>query len=152
VSEEPKRLQPTSDVVREIYLRSGNECAFPGCMQRIINSEGTLIGELCHIEGALPGSPRFDPGQSNEQRRAYENLVLMCRVHHKETDNEENSRIRGAASSAEMQRISAFALEMSSLTGTGILLPSGNLRQLAVDLQPPNGPGVQLRGTAADDR
>jgi len=26
-------------------------------------------------------------------------------------------------------------------------LPSGNLRQLEVDLQPPNGPGAQLRGT-----
>ena len=60
--------------------------------------------------------------------------------------NPVSARIRGAASSAEMQRIAAFALEISSLTGTGILLSSGNLRQLAVDLQPPNGPGVQLRG------
>ena len=45
--------------------------------------------------------------------------------------NPDSVRIRGAASSAEMQRIAAFALEMSSLTGTGILLPSGNVRQLA---------------------
>ena len=45
--------------------------------------------------------------------------------------NPVSARIRGAASSAEMQRIAAFALEMSSLTGTGILLPSGNVRQLA---------------------
>ena len=62
--------------------------------------------------------------------------------------NPDSVRIRRAASSAEMQRIAAFALEMSSLTGTGILLPSGNVRQLAVVLQPPNESGAQLRQTA----
>ena len=47
-----------------------------------------------------------------------------------------------------MQRIAAFALEMSSLTGTGILLSSGNVRQLAVVLQPLNESGTQLRQIA----
>lgn len=86
---EIKRLTPTSDTVRELYLKSGNECAFPGCTHRMINEEGVFIGEICHIEAALPGGERFNPSQSNEERRAFSNLMLMCHAHHKVTDNVE---------------------------------------------------------------
>lgn len=29
--EEPRRLEPVAEVLRELYLRSRNQCAFPGC-------------------------------------------------------------------------------------------------------------------------
>lgn len=84
---DPKRLTPKSKTLRELYLKSGNQCAFGGCSQLIINSEGTLIGEVCHIEGALPNSQRFNEDQSNEDRRTFENLILLCRNHHAITNN-----------------------------------------------------------------
>lgn len=85
--EVPKRLTPTQDVVRELYLKSGNECAFPGCSNRIIDKDGIFIAQLCHIEAAEPGGERFNPKQTNEERRAFSNLMLMCYKHHKITND-----------------------------------------------------------------
>jgi len=85
--EEPKRLPPTKDVLRELYLKSGNQCAFPGCYQTILNDKGVLVGEICHIEAAMPGGERFNKNQNNEDRRAAANLIILCHEHHKETDD-----------------------------------------------------------------
>jgi len=89
MSEEPKRLAPTPETTRALYLRSGNQCAFPGCVERIIDPEGNLVGEICHICAVKKGEPRFDEGQSNEDRRYYDNLILLCRKHHRVTDDED---------------------------------------------------------------
>lgn len=86
-SERPKRLAPTTSTARELYLRSGNECAFPGCRARIIDETGNFVGELCHITAALPGGERFDASMSNEKRRSADNLMLMCHEHHVVTDD-----------------------------------------------------------------
>src|SRR5690625_4714515 len=87
MKKEVKRLKPFTSVLRELYLKSGNECAFLDCNERMIQSDGTFIGEVCHIEAAMPNGPRFNPRQSNEHRRQYDNLMLMCPKHHKVTDN-----------------------------------------------------------------
>jgi hypothetical protein len=41
-----------------------------------------MVGEVCHIKGKKPGSARHDPDQPEEERDAFENLVLMCPIHH----------------------------------------------------------------------
>lgn len=82
-----KRLPPTPDTLRELYLKSGNKCAFPGCQERMIDEDGVFIGQVCHIEAAMPGGQRFNINQSNEDRRKFENLMLMCHKHHKITDD-----------------------------------------------------------------
>lgn len=87
MSEKVKRLKPTLDTLRELYLKSGNKCAFPGCHEIMIDENGVFIGEVCHIEGAMPGGERFNKNQSNEERRKFENLMLMCHKHHKITDD-----------------------------------------------------------------
>jgi len=51
----------------------------------------TLTGEVCHIKGARPGSARFDPGQTDVERHAYANLVLMCPTHHTVIDDDEEA-------------------------------------------------------------
>lgn len=85
--ETPKRLAPTSQVIRRLFLLSGNQCAFPGCEHPIISPDGTYVGEICHIHSAEKGGERFDENQTNEDRRAFENLLLLCHAHHVETDN-----------------------------------------------------------------
>ena len=82
-----KRLAPTADTVRRIYLLSGNQCAFPGCNHPIIVQDGTYVGELCHICAAEEGGERFDPTQTNEDRRLFDNLLLMCHDHHVMTND-----------------------------------------------------------------
>ncbi|MDX8367873.1 hypothetical protein [Cytobacillus sp. IB215665] len=82
-----KRLSPKTKVLRELYLKSGNQCAFPGCTQLLIDKDGNFIGQVCHIEAAMPGGPRFNPKQTDEERRAYSNLMLLCYEHHIVTDD-----------------------------------------------------------------
>jgi len=51
----------------------------------------TLIGEICHIQGVRPGSARYDPCQTDVERHAYANLVLMCPSHHTVIDDDEEA-------------------------------------------------------------
>jgi hypothetical protein len=87
MKEKVKRLQPKMDVLRELYLKSGNECAFPDCERKIISAAGEFIGQLCHIEAAEKGGQRFNENESNEQRRTFQNLLLMCYEHHVTTND-----------------------------------------------------------------
>lgn len=83
----PKRLAPTLTTLRELFLKSGNLCAFPGCQHLVMNADGVFIADLCHIEAAEPGGERFNPNMTNEQRRAFDNLLMMCGQHHRVTDD-----------------------------------------------------------------
>lgn len=87
MSETPKRLSPTLETLRELYLKSGNVCAFPGCSAVLMDADGTFIGQLCHIEAAEPGGERFNEHMTNEGRRSASNLMLMCYPHHRTTNN-----------------------------------------------------------------
>lgn len=82
-----KRLAPTWDTLRALYLKSGNRCAFSGCARSLVSDDGDFVGQVCHIEAAEPGGERFNPAQTNEERRHVSNLLLMCYDHHVETDN-----------------------------------------------------------------
>jgi hypothetical protein len=61
-----------------IRLLSGNECAFPGCRQPVISDNGTLIAQIVHIEAAMPGGGRYNASMTDEDRRAFENLMVLC--------------------------------------------------------------------------
>ena len=53
----------------------------------LFTTQNIIVGEICHIEAANPGGQRFNEDTTDEQRRSYENLLLLCRTHHKETDD-----------------------------------------------------------------
>jgi len=82
-----QRLAPRADTIRALFARSGNQCAFPGCTQPLINDKNQFIGQVSHIEGALPGGERYNPDQTDEERRGYANLLLFCYPHHIETND-----------------------------------------------------------------
>jgi hypothetical protein len=86
MAKKAKRLTPKPETLRELFLKSGNQCAFPGCDARMMDKDGVFIGQLCHIEAAEDGGPRFNATMSDEDRRAFGNLMLMCYPHHKVTD------------------------------------------------------------------
>jgi predicted transcriptional regulator len=92
--EEPKRLAPVKEVLRDLYLLSGNQCAFPGCTRTILNDKGNLVGQVCHIEAAMQGGERFNPNRTNEERRAFSNLMLLCYDHHIETNDVEKYTVK----------------------------------------------------------
>lgn len=82
MNEPVKRLTPEKETLRELYLKSGNLCMFPECSERMINKDGVFIGQVCHIEAAEDGGERFNASQTNEERRHFSNLMLMCYPHH----------------------------------------------------------------------
>lgn len=87
LAEEPKRLEPTKETLRALFLKSGNLCAYPTCEHLMMNAHGAFIGQICHIEAAERGGARFNPDQTNEDRRAFSNLMLLCYEHHVVTNN-----------------------------------------------------------------
>jgi hypothetical protein len=82
---------PRPSTIRKLFALSSNRCAFPDCQTGIVDrSTGTIVGEVCHIRAQKEGGPRFNAGQTSEERHSLENLVLMCGVHHKIIDADEN--------------------------------------------------------------
>lgn len=56
-------------------------------MQALITA-GTPTGEVCHIRAQAAGGPRYDASQTDAERHASENLVIMCPGHHKVIDSD----------------------------------------------------------------
>lgn len=81
------RIAPTRETLIALFAKSGNVCAFPGCTHELVTSRNIFVGQICHIEAANPGGQRFNPSSTDEQRRLFENLLLLCYRHHKETDD-----------------------------------------------------------------
>lgn len=81
------RKKAKIDVIRALFAKSGNECAFPGCCNKLVNKKNQFIGQICHIEAAEPGGERYNPNQTDDERRSFDNLVLFCYEHHVETND-----------------------------------------------------------------
>ena len=47
-------------------------------------------GKAAHIQGEHPGSARYNPDQSDEERNGLGNLMFVCQDHHDIIDNGEN--------------------------------------------------------------
>ncbi len=82
--------RPTEATIKRLFARSGNRCAFPRCAVEIIQGD-TLVGEICHIKAARPGGPRYDENQTSAERHSYDNLILLCGIHHTVVDDDEEA-------------------------------------------------------------
>jgi len=78
---------PSEKTVKRLFALSRNRCAYPKCETPIVHSSGTITGEVCHIKAQSTGGPRFDSKQSDETRHSFENLLLLCSVHHRIVDD-----------------------------------------------------------------
>ena len=74
-----------SKVIKELYARSGNMCAFPGCFCKLFFN-GMNISEICHIQGLNPNSARHNSSLSDTEVNSIENLILLCPTHHSLVD------------------------------------------------------------------
>ncbi len=81
---------PSERDVKRLFALSQNRCAYPGCKTAIVQASGTQTGKICHISAKSQGGPRYDPKQGEEQRNGFENLILLCSVHHDIVDQEPN--------------------------------------------------------------
>ena len=74
---------PSFPTVKRLFAVSGNVCAFPDCCTPLVEeTSGKVTGRICHIKAQSQRGPRHDPTQSEEERHGFENLILMCPIHH----------------------------------------------------------------------
>lgn len=78
--------EPSLSTIKRLFFESGRRCAFPGCAVRLVNENGTIIGEICHMKARNSRGPGYDPGQSEAERQGYDNLLLLCPTHHRTID------------------------------------------------------------------
>jgi hypothetical protein len=77
-----------------LWGRSGSRCAI--CKQELIISatisdSEAVVGDECHIISGETNGPRHDPSYPAEKIDSYENLMLLCRVHHKMVDDQSST-------------------------------------------------------------
>lgn len=81
-----------SDKTRKVlWGRSGNRCAI--CKRELVidatqDDDESVVADECHIISPQPSGPRHDPSFPPEKLDAYENLILLCRTHHKMVDDQ----------------------------------------------------------------
>lgn len=78
-----------------IWGRSGNMCAYPDCKKQLVIDETStddpsVIGQEAHIVAKKENGPRGQYPLELEKRDKYDNLILLCSVHHKLIDDQEN--------------------------------------------------------------
>ncbi len=74
--------------LKRLFARSRNRCAFAGCTAPLVEDSGTVTCIICHIKARSERGPRYDPAQSEEERCAFDNLLLLCGRHSKVIDTE----------------------------------------------------------------
>ena len=68
-----------------LFTLSQGSCYHPDCERQVItwiDASPAVDAHIAHIHGANPGSPRYDLGMTDEQRRSFPNLILLCKPHH----------------------------------------------------------------------
>jgi hypothetical protein len=76
-------------IVKTLYALSRNKCAFPNCDQSLVSEDcKSLIGEICHIRGQKKGSARYDASITKSELIGLDNLIILCRNHHKVIDSD----------------------------------------------------------------
>jgi hypothetical protein len=81
------RKSVKTSTLRSLLSKCGNVCAFPGCTSEVFNGNHKLVAQICHIEAAEPGGERYNHSSDDEQRRSFDNLIVLCGKHHIETND-----------------------------------------------------------------
>lgn len=83
------RPEPTLATKLQVWASAAGRCTF--CNRLVIDNEdlglAVSIGELAHNVGWSDNSPRGESDLNTEERRAAENLLLLCRTCHKPADD-----------------------------------------------------------------
>lgn len=90
-----------------------------------MNENGKFVGEVCHIEAAMPGGERFNPNMTNEDRRSFGNLMLMCHHHHVVIDDVEKynvEKLKEMKRNHEAKYSGIIGQMMNSITDYGMSL------------------------------
>lgn len=75
------KASPNAHTQRRLFASSAGYCQNPACSEKLFNeAEGKrfLIAELAHVFAAQDDGPRPNTELSEEERGAFENLIVLC--------------------------------------------------------------------------
>jgi len=91
-----RRKEIPRPVRNHIWQNSAGRCAKPDC--RIKTSlpgnsvdNPSTISDIAHIHAYSNGGPRPNPDGIEKNPNEYDNLILLCKNHHKEVDDQSNT-------------------------------------------------------------
>lgn len=78
-----------------LWGNAANMCSFPNCRKRLVidktlTDDVSIVGEECHIVAKSENGPRGKSEITQDERDKYDNLILLCNVHHKIIDDQIN--------------------------------------------------------------
>lgn len=125
--------------IKKLFSLSAGRCNI--CSRELIE-ENVQIGEMAHIIARSPGGPRSVEGQSNNN--SYDNLILLCSVHHKVVDSALQSysaerlfqikRDFENSVSVRLDLKKEYIEDLGSLNRLFEFIDITNLRQMAIQL------------------
>ena len=73
----------TPRTVKKLYALASNSCTNPECRGMLVvagkkSGKSGQLGKIAHIRSAEQTSARYDTSMTDDQRRAFENLILLC--------------------------------------------------------------------------
>ncbi|SKD01830.1 hypothetical protein SAMN05660461_2316 [Chitinophaga ginsengisegetis] len=81
-----KRKGIKVDVMRQLLVRTGNQCAFPDCTEILFTDDNVYVGNYCHINAVNELGKRYDSSLSEDYINSTENILVLCTKHHKIID------------------------------------------------------------------
>lgn len=77
-----------------LWARSGNRCAMCQCeitLDATSVDAHSVVGDECHIISTEKNGPRYVDPHPFEDMDCYQNLLLLCKTHHKLVDDQRNT-------------------------------------------------------------
>jgi hypothetical protein len=84
-------MPPSDKIKRIIWTKAGGRCAFCRevlCITGAAPEVSHLIGDVAHIVAEEENGPRGQSDLTLEQRNFESNLILVCKPHHKQIDDD----------------------------------------------------------------
>ncbi len=109
----------TTKTQKLIWGLFAGRCAI--CKEMLIENDDStgrsLVGEVAHNTSERPGAARYNSSMTDEERNDPENLMLLCRKHHKITDDNEQIYTREVLSTIRADYLSWLAQSRSRKLG-----------------------------------
>ena len=79
----PRKADFSTRIINTLLKRASELCSNPNCQQKTTgpssNKEKSVsLGRACHICAAQPNGPRYDPQQSEKERKSIDNAIWLC--------------------------------------------------------------------------
>ena len=76
-----------------LWGRSANRCSHPECRRQLVDGETetddpSIVGDEAHIVAREQDGPRGNSDLTADERDRYDNLMLLCKIHHKIIDDQ----------------------------------------------------------------